>query len=129
MGRTSNTAKQDWNAKRYTQVKVSVRPEIAAMFKAACESAGVSMASAITQFMADYSVGAAKRGSAPDCSTRRKRRLFAQTIKQQMECARDAEEESRDRIPENLRGSENYERADEIVSLWDEVIELMGAIY
>jgi hypothetical protein len=40
MGKTSNAVKQRYNATHYTQVKASVKPEIAAGFKAACALSG-----------------------------------------------------------------------------------------
>ena len=36
LGKTSTASKERWNSTNYTQVKISVRPETAAEFKAAC---------------------------------------------------------------------------------------------
>ena len=55
MSDLATKAKARWNAANYVQLKVSVRPEIAAAFKAACAASGVSMAGELSRFMAEYS--------------------------------------------------------------------------
>lgn len=65
MGKTSNKAKQDWNASHYKQVKVSVKPETAGAFKAACVKRGVSMAGELQRYMQRYA-GFAAGYAAPD---------------------------------------------------------------
>ena len=131
MGAAGNSAKARWNAKHYTQVKVSVSPEVASAFRAACEAAGISMASKLAQLMADYSeCTAGSQQPAPDAlSTRGKRRKTIKAIARQMEQIRDAEARYRDNIPENLHGSSAYEAADESVAAMDEAIDLLEAIY
>lgn len=127
MGIAENQAKTRWNANHYTQVKISVAPEVASAFKAACAASNVSIAGQLSQLMADYSGTAAKRK--PEYATKRQRRTAIKAIRQQMERIRDAEERCRDAIPENLQGSAVYDKADECVSLLDEAIELIGSIY
>jgi hypothetical protein len=122
-------AKKRWNAARYTAVKVSVAPDVAAAFKKACEAAGVSMAGKLTQFMAEFSNTATKRGHKADYSTRRRRRAAVRSFVGQIEQIRDAEEQCRDNTPENLQGSAVYEMADEYVALLDAAIEALEAIY
>jgi DNA primase len=122
-------AKKRWNAKNYTQVKAHIDPEVASAFKAACAASGTSMAAAITQFMSEYSRSAKKHTSAPDYSTRRKRRAAVSLFAQELENIKDAEELCRDNTPENLQGSVVYETADEYVSLLEEAVELLSAIY
>jgi hypothetical protein len=129
MPNAATQAKKRWNASNYVQVKISAEPELAAAFKAACTASGVSMASALTQFMAKYSNAAAKHKSKPDYSTRRQRRAAVRYFAQQMELVRDAEEQCRDNTPENLQGSAVYEVADEYVSQLDEAVELLSSIY
>jgi hypothetical protein len=51
MGKTSNETKARWNAAHYTQVKVSVKPEVAEAFKNRCRADGVSMAAELSRFM------------------------------------------------------------------------------
>jgi len=108
------------------QLKVSVDPAIAAAFKNACAASNISMAAAISQFMADFSNMAAERKPSPDYSTRRRRRAAIQIFAKQLEQIKDCEEEYRDRIPENLQGSMVYDRAEELVSLLDEAIDLLA---
>lgn len=117
------------NARR-KQVKISVDPEIAAVFKASCAAANVSMASALSQFMAGFAnANVAKKVSpAPDYSTRRRRRAAIKSIVKQLELIMDSEERYRDSIPENLQGSIMYDNADELVSTLCEAIDLLSAV-
>ena len=130
MGKTSNTAKQIWNAEHYTQIKVSVKPETAAAFRSACQVAGVSMASAISTFMMDYPTIPPKKGSLSVLTTtRRDRRNALNMLLGFLNQIRDAEELYRDRIPENLAGSSAYDAADETVSLLSDAIDLLESAY
>jgi hypothetical protein len=110
---------------RYKQLKISVDPAIATAFKKACTATNISMAANLSQFMAEYSNTTVARKPLPDYSTRRKRRSAIQSIVKQLEQIKDSEEEYRDRIPENLQGSTVYDRAEELVSMLEEVIDLM----
>jgi hypothetical protein len=122
-------AKKRWNERHYTQIKVSVDPDVAVAFKTACASSNISMAAVLTGFMTEYSNAAEKHKSAPDYSTRRVRRAAMTRIARQMEQILSAEEQYRENIPENLRGSVVFDKADECVSLLEEALELLGAIY
>jgi len=111
------------------QVKVSVDCGVASAFKESCASAGVSMASAISRFMEDYSGAAAATRKRPsDYSTRRRRRAAIRHILQQLGEIKDCEEGYQSRIPENLQGAPAYESADEFIGLLDEAIDALGAI-
>jgi hypothetical protein len=126
----SGNAKTRWNAAHYTQVKASIDIEIASAFKLACEVAGVSMASQISRFMAEYA-GTPEKGK-PNTgllSTRRKRRDKIKSIISLIGQVRDAEEGYKDRIPENLQGSIRYETAEEYLSAMDDAIELLESAY
>jgi len=129
MGKASTQSKQRWNSENYTQVKVSVAPEVASAFKAACASSDVSMASKLSTYMMEYSNAAQKGGRSPDYATKRQRRAAVRSIAQQLELIKIAEEKCRDNTPESLQGSVNYENAEQSVSLLEEVIELLTAIY
>jgi hypothetical protein len=131
-GNTPNAAtqaKKRWNAAHYTAIRVSVDPDVASAFKRACATAGVSMAGKLTQLMAEYSGAVMKRNPKPCYSTRRQRRAAVRSFAGQLEMIRDAEEQCRDNTPENLQGSIVYETADEYVSLLNDAIEAMEAIY
>jgi len=121
MGKTSNRAKQRWNADHYKQVKVSVKPDIATAFKAACVAANVSVASEISTFMNQY-VGdsKSKAGYSPDLSSRRKRRAALGSIILQLRRIRDNEERYMDRIPVSLQAGAAFENAEACISLVDE---------
>jgi hypothetical protein len=129
MGNAATHSKQRWNSKHYTQLKVSVSPETASAFKAACASSGVSMAGKLSQYMAEYSKTARNNGRPPVYATKRQRRAAVKSIVQELERIKAAEEHSRDSIPENLQGAEIFENADQCVSSLDEVIELLASIY
>jgi len=105
-------------------------PETADAFKAACAAAGVSMASVLSKFMADYSQTPIKSKTSNDIfATRRKRRGVIKDIISQMEQLALAEERYRDNIPENLQNSKTYDAADQSVSVLYEIIDLLGEIY
>ena len=129
-----------------------MKPKIAAAFKETCVSVGVSFASVISQFMIDYSqdggtsgqeclidTTSVKQQSRKHCheakqseelyKTRRLRRAAVKAIISQMKQISLAEEQYRDRIPENLQASTVYEVADESVALMHEIIELLEEIY
>jgi len=131
MSRAANSAKTKWNSAHYAQVKVSVDPGIAATFKTACATNGVSMAGELSRFMDEYSAVAKKRNDTEpgSLSTRRKRRKSVADIVSRLEMIRDAESLSHENIPENLRGAEAYEATEEIISALDEAVELLGGIY
>ena len=130
MASVSTQAKQRWNAEHYVQVKVSVKPETANAFKAACMASGESMASVLTRFMGQHSEAvAAKGGYAPDLSTRRQRRAATRALTVQLERIRDEEERYLNNIPDNLQGSSVFDRAEQCVSLLNEAIELLESAY
>lgn len=130
MGNTSTQSKQLWNARHYTQIKISVKPETASAFKEACRLSGVSMASVLSQHMDQYSSNpAVKKGYAQDLDSRGQRRAAIGSLVKQLERIRDNEERYGDNIPDNLKGSVVFERAEESVSLMNEAIELLEAAY
>jgi len=68
-------------------------------------------------------------GYAPDLSTRRQRRAAVTNIIRLLERVRDNEESYRDNIPENMKGSEKYESAEQSITLMEEVLDLLGSAY
>jgi len=111
------------------QVKITTDPDIASSFKAACAASGASMASILTQFMADYAnTTGPKRKPLPGYSTRRQRRAAIQRISLQLGQIRDCEAQYQERIPENLQGSSVFENSEEFVTLLDEAIAALDSI-
>ena len=155
MANPYNEIKQRWNAAHYVQIKVSVNPEIAAAFKAACASSGVSIASVLSKFMADYSIhpyspcptlyepgktvigkneaiavkSSKTAAPADSLATRRLRRDAVNAIVSKMEQLVSAEESYRDRIPANLQNSMVYDAAEESIAAMYEIIELLQEVY
>jgi hypothetical protein len=112
---------------KYTQVKVSVDPQIANAFKSACNAAGVSMAAELSRFMAGYSNSLMKRKAAPDYATRRRRRTAVRAVVEQLERIKASEEKCRDNMPENFQSSDAYESYDDAISAIENAIdELRG---
>ena len=131
MGSTANSAKTKWNAAHYTQVKISVDPEIATAFKSACAASGISMAGELSRYMSEYGAIAKKTKPKPACdaSTKRQRRKIIATVMLLMEQVRDGETHSHENVPENFQGSSSYESAEESISVIENVIELLETIY
>ena len=131
MSSAANKAKTKWNSQNYTQVKFSVSPELAAQFKSACADNGVSMASVLTHFIAEYvQVACPVKTSEPDyLSTKRKRRKGIDNVFHKLEQIRDAQELAKDNIPDNLQGHDTYEEAERSIEVMENVLELLGEIY
>jgi hypothetical protein len=115
---------------KYTQVKASVRPELAEAFKTACARNGTCMAFVISGYMEAYSNAVTpKKTYSPDLSTKRQRRAAVRRILGLLESVRDNEENYKNRIPDNLLGSQAYEIAEQCVDLIDEAIETLQMAY
>jgi hypothetical protein len=112
-----------------TQVKVTVDSELAATFKTACIAADASMASVLAGYMAAYSQTKIETDASSGIATRRQRRAVMKRLITQLEMIKAAEERYRDNIPENLKGSSVYDRADESVSVMEEAAELLSSVY
>jgi len=128
-------AKAKWNSANYAQIKVQVRPEVAVSFKAACASAGISMAGELSRFMAEYGAAAPsqKTGNkieeAYSVSTKKKRSKAVRLLIDKLGQVRDAEEQAMENTPENFRGSESFEASEERVSSIDEALEILEGLY
>lgn len=110
------------------QVKVSVKPEVAHAFKAACKANDTTMTKQLSDFMSRYGK-VQKSGYAPNLSSRRQRRAAMRIIMHQLERVRENEERYRDNIPENLQGGSPFELADQSVSIIDEALDLLASVY
>jgi len=121
MNSTSNEAKQRWNGAHYTQVKVSIKKEIATEFKAKCQRNGVSMASEISRFMC----GQSPKKAEPKVSTRQQRRKTLNKAIMLLEAIADAEQDYKDNIPINLQNSQRYEAAEQAVSMLEESLNIL----
>ena len=129
MNKTSSAAKDRWNSANYTQVKVSVKPDLAIAFKAACAASGISMAAAISQFMAKYSAAASKSNYSPNLSTRRQRKAALQSIIHRLGRIRNNEEQYLNNIPSNLQAGDAYQSTEQHISILDESLDLLASAY
>jgi len=114
---------------------VSVRPEIATAFKAACAAAGASMAGELSRFMAEYGakppnqdIGRKKTEVNP-VSTKKKRGKTVRGLIDMLEQVKAAEERAMENTPENFRESENFEASEERVSSIDEALDILERLY
>jgi len=131
----SKNSKQRWIDNNYTQVKVSVKPEIAAEFKNACINTGTSMASVLSEFMLTYNRDRKVKSQARmnkvtfDLSTRRQRRETMQNIIKVLGAIKSSEEQYLLKMPVNLQSSENYEKTEELISSVESAIEILETVY
>jgi len=129
MGKTSSQAKQKWNNKHYSTIKASVKPQTAAVFKAACAAAGTSMASELANFMETYANPPREKALPPNVKTLGNRRKAMAVIIALMAEMRDAEENYMNNMHENFQSSSRYEEADERLGSLDEALDAVRDIY
>lgn len=130
MGKTSNAAKQKWNASHYKQVKFSTKPETAAAFKAACETAGDTMAGALSMLMLKYAGQLNGQSQMPVIvKTLKDRRKTAAFVHNIIAALLEAEEQFVDNAPENLSETPRYEMAQERIDKLHDVLDAMDEVY
>ena len=117
----------------YKQLKISVEPDLALSFKAACMNAGVSMASELSALMVTRIGDMAKLASKPaklvGYESRPNRRHHVNQIIIQLEAIRSYEDAYLARIPENLQSGQAYENAEESIDILDQVIDMLKEAY
>lgn len=134
MPNAANRAKSKWNSTNYDQIKVSVRPEIATAFKAACAAAGLSIAGVLSKFMAEYGAATAtiptdKKTSSPSLSVKKNRSSMVRKLALQLEQILEVEQQVMDNIPENLYNAGLYDEVEERVGLIEEAIVILNDLY
>jgi len=117
----------------HTQLKISIEPDLAESFKAACMNAGVSMAAELSALIAARIGVTAKPSVKParpaGYDSRPKRRYHVSQIITQLEDIREHEDAYLDRIPENLQSGSAYENAELSIDILDQVIDLLNEAY
>ena len=117
----------------FKQLKVSVEPDLAESFKAACMNAGVSMASELSIFMAaragTMARTAAKTGKNNGYDTRAKRRHHVSQIVVQLETIMGYENAYRAKIPENFQSGPAFENAEMAIDTLEQAIDLLKDAY
>jgi len=131
MNKTLNSNKYQWNKEHYTQIKVSVKPEIAIAFKNICKSDKLSMAGEITKFTIERSsnIPILNKPEKDLLKTRGGRRNLLNTLIQKLGEIKDAEEQYRDNIPINLQGSINYDAAEQCISEIEEALDVLNRAF
>jgi len=109
------------------QVKITMNAEIAEKFKATCKAAEKTMAEVVTEYIAKYSGAMVNQKRTIETSKRARRGAIKKVI-QKIGNVLESEERYMDRIPENLQGSEVYERSEEWINILEEAIELLSRL-
>jgi hypothetical protein len=126
----SKESRQSWNGENFAQVKVYVKPEVAAAFKSKCLSDGVSMASRIGSLMAeDTGKRTLKNVPADAVLTRAQRRKAVKSIILLLDKILVMETHYMDSIPENLKNSIMHERAEEAIAALEGALDLLNEAY
>ena len=128
-GETAANPQPKTDAARYTQVKISVNPDLAFEFKKACAASKVSMASQLSRYMAGFCCVKPKQEPSRDYTTRRRRRSAVGRLLTELGKIRDAEERYMENIPANLQGSVVYDNAEQAVSAMDEALDILASVY
>jgi len=133
LSKAATRAKAKWNKANYVPIKVSIYPEIAEAFKAACAVSGVSMTSVLSQFMTEYSEMSITQKVATAAEnpvfSKKKRRKTVRAILLELEQVRDAEERAIENTPDNFRNSDSFAASEENLVLLEEAIEILEGIY
>jgi len=122
--------RKEWNAENYKQLNVALPPDLAAAFKAACGANNEPTRQVVARLVSEYAAMPPPRkraAAAPDCSTRKTRRIAARSILDQLEELREAEEEYKDGIPESMYN--RREEAENAVSALDDAIAAIEGLY
>jgi hypothetical protein len=126
MNGTSETGLQNG----YMELRIMVRPKLAEAFKAACAKNGTYMDFVLLGYMESYSNALTpKKTYSPDLSKKSQRRAAVSRILEQLGAIRDNEENYKNRIPDNLMGSEAYELAEQSVDIIDEAVDVLEMAY
>ena len=120
-------SKKRWNTANYKQLNIAVRPELASAFRTACEQAQTPMREALITLMTEYCKAPPilKEHKGQGYAIRSRRRKATASIIEQLGKIRDAEEEYKQNIPENLQNSSRYESAEQAVEALDEAIGIL----
>jgi hypothetical protein len=130
MPKSSTKAKQKWNKAHYSQIKVSVPHELAAVYKARCKTAGVSIAAdLITHMSYEPPATRLKHVAQFPVGTREQRRKTTGKIIVLLTAILDAEDEYLNNIPKNLQGGERYSMAKQTVETLSSILDLAEDIY
>jgi hypothetical protein len=133
-------AKRRWNAAHYTQLNVSLPQDMAAAYKAQCAEQGLSQAGEIALLVATWLGLEAPVAAKPpkpkkakpaevNVSDRRHRRAAVERIHDDLESIRDAEQEYRDNMPDNLQSGMRAEAADTAIEQLDTAITALEQAY
>ena len=124
-------SKKRWNANNYKQINVSLSPELFKKFQTACEQSENSMRKVLIEFMASYADSPPIASHSKDNAykTRKQRKKSLKSLLMELELIRDAEASYMENIPENLKNSERYATAEQMVENLNEIIGLLCEVF
>ena len=113
------------------QVKITVEPDIATAFKTACKRSGVSMTVELTEFMRERTntLCTSQERKYSHLEKRGGRRKEVAKYILLLEAVRDAEEDYKNRIPENLINGPAYESAEQAIDSLNDAIDILGEAF
>jgi hypothetical protein len=130
MGKTSSEAKNKWCSANYAQIKISIKPDLAAKFKALCIADKTTVTAELSKFMANRCDVADRERRRKDLLTTRGGRRKLMALKcQEIEMILNYESEYHSRIPENLQGSVNYEMSEQCIEDIEEALVILERAY
>jgi hypothetical protein len=110
---------------KYSQIKVSVDPDVASCFRAYCRDSGLSLAGELSRLMSSCSKSSANPAILPIAS-RRQRRNAVNAILLALRRIRDAEDAYRSNIPENLQSGPAFEASEVSVDALSDAIDILS---
>jgi len=122
--------RKEWNAANYKQINVALPPDLADAFKAVCKAHGEAARQVMVRLISEYvnkPLPPVSGAAAPDYSTLKARRTATQEVLNKLEELREAAEQYRDGIPENMYN--RLENAENVVTAYDEAIAAMEDMY
>lgn len=124
-------SRKKWNAKNYKQINIAINPELAESFRITCEQNKTPMREALISFISEYTSipSIPKKQKVISYSVRGNRRKALATIITQLEMIKDAEEQYKENMPENLKNSSRYDSAEQATMIMEEAIGLLGEVY
>ena len=140
MSKTASYIKDRYNAKTYDKYTVYIRKDDNLNIFLQADKEVTPIGQIIKESLSTFYRNKTQQAK-PDENTRRKnerpltltmkrqRRAAVKKIIVQLQQVKDAEETSRDNIPENLQGSTVYETAEECINALEEAIEILESVY
>lgn len=117
LDKTPSATKKHQNSSNYSQVKMSVKPDIAIVIKNTYTVNNASITAVIFRFIAKYSGTESNRGNyTPVVSTMKQRKTAPTSVINRLRQTSDSEERCPNNITISLRGSKAFQSAERCIS-------------